>query len=333
MKVEKEIPLGGRLTTFYPVWKEFCTDRETLDLIKGVKFEFVQYPVQHKLPRQIKMNKLEEQFMDEKILELLNNNSICEIPKPIPGGFVSNAFLVKKKSGHNQFRFIANLSKLNTFLKKRKFKMPGIKAALTLIKRDSYLASLDIESSFFSHLSIRPKFRKFVVFQWKGKTYMFKCLGQGSPISPVSFVSVTRPLTKYLQCHSISIFLFVDDSLLTAPTIACLKANLQLTIDLFEGAGFLLNYKKSQMQPTKQMEFLGFLIDTATYTISLTQDKRKGIFRCITRVLDNPSKPITIRFLATIIGKIVATFPCSHDAPLHYRILDRFKVESQNEEL
>ena len=110
MKVKTEIPLGGRLTEFYPIWKKLCTDRDILDLIKGVKFEFVQYPVQHKLLRQIKMNKVQEKFMDDKICELLNNNSICEIPKPIPGGFVSNAFLVKKKSGHNQFRFIANLS-------------------------------------------------------------------------------------------------------------------------------------------------------------------------------------------------------------------------------
>ena len=120
----------------------------------------------------------------------------------------------------------------------------------------------------------------------------------------------------------------MDDSLLTASTIADLKTNLQLTIDSFERAGFLLNYKKSQMQPTQQMEFLGFLIDTAAYTISLTQDKWTGILRCVNTVLDNPSKPITIRFLATIIGKIVATFPCSHDAPLHYRVLDSFKVKS-----
>ena len=182
------------------------------------------------------MNKVEEKFMDKKISEVLNNNSICEIPKPLPGGFVSNAFLVKKKSGHNQFRFIANLSKLNKFLKKKKFKMPSIEAALTLIKKDSYLASLDIESS-FSHLSIKPEFRKFVIFQWKGKTYMFKCLTQGASISLISFVSVTRPLIKYLRRHSISIFLFVDDSLLTTSTIADLKANLQLTIDLFERAG------------------------------------------------------------------------------------------------
>ena len=66
--------------------------------------------------------------------------------------------------------------------------MPGIEAALTLIKKNSYLASLDIESS-FSHLSIRHEFRKFVIFQWKGKTYMLKCLAQGASISPISFVS------------------------------------------------------------------------------------------------------------------------------------------------
>ena len=44
-------------------------------------------------------------------------------------------------------------------------------------------------------------------------------------------------------------------------------------------------------------------------------------------ILQHPTKHISIRHLGRIIGKIVATFPCSESAPLHYRILDHFKIK------
>ena len=319
-------PLGGRLRHFLPFWKTICTDRKILDLIKGVKFEFETKPVQSKFPRQIKMSKIEEEAMDSKIEELLSNNSICEISRPPPDGFVSNAFLVKKKSGKNSFRLIANLSKLNLFMKKSRFKMKGINSALTLITEGCYLASIDIESS-FSLLALAPESRKFTVFQWLNRTFMYLCLCQGSSISPSCFVSVCRPIVKYLRRRNVTIFLFVDDSLIIGKTISILKKNIKLTIDLFEKAGFLINYKKSQLAPCQKMEFLGFVIDTVEFSVYLTQSKRQKILELVNAILGSPMRKITIRHLATIIGKIVSTFPCSEDAPLHYRILDRFKVK------
>ena len=159
--------LAGQLGHYLPFWHSICSDHRVLNLISGVKFEFESPPVQKKFPRQISMTAEETVTMDNKILELLENESITEIPAPPPDGFVSNAFLVKKKCG-KKYRFIANLSSLNRFLKKKRFKMSGINSAITLITPNCYMASLDVESS-FSHLSISPPFRKYVVFQWRSK--------------------------------------------------------------------------------------------------------------------------------------------------------------------
>ena len=38
-------------------------------------------------------------------------------------------------------------------------------------------------------------------------------------------------------------------------------------------------------------------------------------------------KLITIRELSRIIGKIVATFPSCRQAPLHYRVLEQYKIK------
>ena len=160
---------------------------------------------------------------------------------------------------------------------------------------------------------------------------MMNCLAQGGSTSPISFVSVTRPLLRILRKQNVTVFLFVNDSLICGQTVAILRRNVQLTLDLFERAGFLINYKKSQLQPTQQMEFLGFSIDSVAYTISLTSEKRTKIHRCVSEILSHPHRPITICRLASIIGKVVATFPCSEEAPLHYRVLDRFKIKCLRE--
>ena len=166
------------------------------------------------------------------------------------------------------------MSKLNLFLTKNKFKQKGIESALTLITPGSYLASIDIESS-FSLLNLDVNSRKFTCFKWRHRWFMFKCLCQGASVSPASFVTVCRPIAKFLRKRLLSIFLFVDDSLLVARTTKILKGNLQLTIDTFERAGFLINYKKSHLVPSQIMEFLGFIINTVEFSIDLTVEKRK----------------------------------------------------------
>ena len=96
MPPQPEPPLSGRLRKYINFWRTITSDRKVLQLIQGVKFEFESIPHQTKLPREIKMSLQEEQAMDEKVNELLANETICEIPLPPSDGFVSNAFLVRK---------------------------------------------------------------------------------------------------------------------------------------------------------------------------------------------------------------------------------------------
>ena len=156
---------------------------------------------------------------------------------------------------------------------------------------------------------------------------MFTALCQGASISPFSFHYIMRTLLKFLQKCSVQIFCYVDDLLILGRSIVDFKTNINLTIDIFKCAGFLLNFEKSQLEPTQKIEFLGFDIDSTEFTVSLTQSKRQSILRLVSTILDNPSTKIKIRHLAVIIGKIVSTFPSSDEAQLHYRVLDRFKVK------
>ena len=46
-----------------------------------------------------------------------------------------------------------------------------------------------------------------------------------------------------------------------------------LTLDVLEGLGFLINYKKSELSPIQRINFLGFTVDLLSMTISLPEEK------------------------------------------------------------
>ena len=62
------------------------------------------------LLRQIKMNKIESEFVDKEIEKLLQTECITEISKPLPNGWTSNIFLVPKKDLGLQTNFESKTS-------------------------------------------------------------------------------------------------------------------------------------------------------------------------------------------------------------------------------
>ena len=316
-------PLDGRLRYFLPFWQSICSDYRILNMIKGIRFEFENLEKQKTKPKPICMSKEETAFMDKKIKELLQDGSIKKVTHPHPEGWLSNMFLVPKKDGG--FRMILNLKPLNKFIKYSKFKMDHVEQILQLIEPHNVLCSLDISSA-FSHLYLLPEHQKYVCFEWKGNFYEYQCLPQGATCSPRLFVCVTTPIMKYLRRRMVTIVIYIDDTLLVARSSSEMHANLRLTTETLEKAGFILNYSKSHLTPTTTLDFLGFTIDTKKFCISLTDSKITGIQKAIKEILAKKGHT-TIRKLSKIIGKIVATFPCSDEAKLHYRVMDRFKVK------
>ena len=88
---------------------------------------------------------------------------------------------------------------------------------------------------------------------------------------------MTKAITCFLQKSLVDILVYIDDSFLCAPNEVLLRRNAQLTLDTFKNCGFMINHTKSHLQPTTELEFLGFDINTVKFQISLTSHKRKII--------------------------------------------------------
>ena len=199
---------------------------------------------------------------------------------------------------------ILNLKVSNKFIKYRKFKMDHIEQVTQLLKLGIFMASLDIQSA-FSHAYILPHHKKFLCFEWPGKYYEFKCLPQGATCSPWLFVCITTPLMKYLRRRLITIVIYIDDTLLLVDSVEQMVKNLQLTMTTFKNVGFIINTEKFHLAPSKKLEFLGFVLDSEQFTISLAQYKIESLKKLITNAIWKLGKGLTIRDLSRIIGKIV----------------------------
>ena len=174
---------GGKVAHFIDFWRQICHDRTILKIISGVQVPFIDDipPTQHYIPRELKMSREEQQFVDVELERLLKERFIKQLTKPIPDGWISNIFLVPKKQGG--FRMILNLKELNKHVRYTKFKMDNIDKVIKLLQPLDWMTSLDLNSA-FGHLKVRDTDIRYFQFTWHGVFYCYVTLPQGFSDSP-----------------------------------------------------------------------------------------------------------------------------------------------------
>lgn len=98
------------------------------------------------------------------------------------------------------------------------------------------------------------------------------------------------------------------------------------TVQLLQSLGFVIHSEKSVLKPVQEIEFLGFVLNSRKMTVSLTSCKMDEIHKLCKSLVERGS--CTLEALASVIGKLVATFPGVEFGPLHYRNLERLKTAS-----
>ena len=259
-------------------------------------------------------------MIDSEILDLLSKNAIEEIPLSTPiKGWMSNMFLVPKKNGG--WRPILNLKRLNAnYLSAPHFRMDTVSDVRLLIQKDDWAVSIDLKDA-YQHISIVPRFRKYLRFGWKGKLYQFLVLPFGLSTAPLVFTKLTRPLAAFLRSQGIRCVFYLDDILILGLTLEeCLRFR-DIALRLLRSAGLLINLKKSSLTPSQNFEFLGFLWSTSSGLLGLPPLKLDRIQRLSSAIL---SRTLTsCKALHELLGHIAAAFIAVPLLRLHSRFLQR----------
>ena len=123
--------------------------------------------------------------------------------------------------------------------------------------------------------------------------------------------------------NGVKVSYYIDDTLLVAPSQSECTQSVRKVINLLEFFGFTINYEKSCLQPTREISFLGFNIDSRNMTISLSESKVTKIINVCT-TLRNLNRA-SIRQVAEVTGLLVAAFTAVRYLQLFYQSVEACK--------
>ena len=312
--------VGGRLAMFYEQWQKITSDPFVLQSVQGYKIPFTRTVTQISKPK-VKFASLKEQNDCEEAINQLLKKGAIEKCNPCSGQFISSYFLTPKSDGSK--RFILNLKKLNEFIKVEHFKMEDIRTASKLVSKNSYMIVFDLQDAYLT-VPIYKKHRKYLRFEFKGNTYEFLVLPFGLCTAPYVYTKISKPVLRKLRKLGFLVVGYIDDFLLIAQSRAIYIEIFEIIRKIFCNLGFLINYKKSTLEPSKQVDFLGFTIDSESLVLKITQKRQTQLSGLLKSFIEK--KECTIEQFASLIGSLVATCLASTYGWLYTKTMEREKI-------
>ena len=190
--------------------------------------------------------------------------------------------------------------------------------------RNDFLVKIDLKDAYLT-VPIWENHRKFLRFQWGHETLEFSSLPFGVSVAPRIFTKLMKTPIGLLRRLGCRLIVYLDDILLMNQSAEGLKKDQDLTIHILTSLGFIINYKKSVLDPSHCQEFLGFRVNSQEMTLSLPQHKIKDIKNICQKCLNQTV--VSVRQISEVIGKLSASARAIFPAPLHYRFLQMLKTK------
>ncbi|XP_068136523.1 tyrosine-protein kinase RYK isoform X1 [Hyperolius riggenbachi] len=328
-----ELKVGGRLGYFLPHWKTITKSPFILNLIKrGYHIAF-----QTKPPRKFVVTKplslpQHQTALKEIIADMLDRHVVSVVPVTQRGeGFYSKIFLVQKPSG--KYRIILNLKPINPYIKYEKFRMESIYSLKNLLIPHGFMASIDLQDAYW-HIPIELESQKFLRFavEMEGRIQhlQFRCLPFGITSAPRIFTKVMGELIGDIHRQGIIVIPYLDDLLIVARTLVDLEEHRQTVLKQLQQAGWIVSKDKSQLTPTQNILFLGFIIDSVQQRILLPQEKVQKIMSEVEKF--NTFQTIKIRQIMQLLGLLSSVAPAIQWALMHTRVLQSWMLSKWNKQ-
>jgi hypothetical protein len=320
--MSKQTFIAGNLSNHYAMWTCLTSDRSILEAISGYKLDIAEFPSSGGYHRPIRFSDKEKLVVAQEI-ELLLKKGVVRLVQHEAGEFISNIFTRTKKDSA-KYRVILNLSDLNQLLYYFHFKMDTLQNAVKLVTKNCFCASIDLSDAYYT-VNVADDMRKFLRFEFGGDLFEFTCLPNGLSPGPRIFTKIMKVPLSYLRSEFGHIIVgYLDDLLILGDTVDEVTVAVRDTIDVLTNLGFRISADKSQIIPSRTIEFLGFLIDTAAMQVSIPAKKADKLTRLCTTYLRKDT--VTIREAAQLLGNLSATLPANDYAKLFSKTLEVAKT-------
>ncbi|XP_046744290.1 uncharacterized protein LOC124410169 [Diprion similis] len=202
------------------------------------------------------------------------------------------------------------------------FKMEDKKTAIRLMRKDMFMATIDLKDSYFL-IPVDKSSRKYLRFIYKNTLYEFNCMPFGLCTAPYVFTKLMKPIAQKLRSKGFVSVFYLDDILLFGQSAQDCRKNVRETRKLIEKTGLTLNMEKCVLEPSKEVKFLGFIFDSGKFCLKLPQGKRNQIYDLVMKF--QTIGHCQIRKFAEFIGILVAASPAVRYGTLYTKNFEREK--------
>ena len=213
--------------------------------------------------------------------------------------YLNRLFEVPKKDT-DEMRLVLDTSSLNKHIKAIPFRMVSLKQVRMSLFKHAYVAAVDLKDAYW-HIPIHPRYRKFLAFAANKKLFCFKAMPFGLNLAPRVFSKMMKVLAGKLQEQGVCI-MYLDDWLIIAESPEECTEMIQKTMNLGRKMGLLFNLKKSKLNPTNILEWLGMVWNTASETLSLSPENQQRCWKKIFKA--KCAKNMSLRQWESLIGSL-----------------------------
>ena len=184
------------------------------------------------------------------------------------------------------------------------------------------MASIDMKVAYY-FIPVKSEDRKYLRFKWEDQFYEFTCLSNELSCAPRQFTKLLKPPLATLHKQGHIYIAHLGDLYSQGRTYDhCVKNVINTTV-LLDKLGLVVHPEKSSFISSQVLVILGFIIHSSSMTIQLTTEKALGLKTVCVEFLR--ATTLSIREVASAIGRIVASFPGVIHGPLFYRHFEKDK--------
>ena len=314
------MPVGGRLSRFLPFWQSITSDQWVLQVVEhGYRLEFESPPIS--TGRRKTVLHRGGYDMSGEVRELYDNCSARYVPPDqVTTGVYSTYFLVDKKDGGK--RPILNLKTLNRCLVKRPFKMETLSSIAPVLQLNTWMASIDLKDAYL-HVPIFQDHWRFLRFYFMGQDLEYTVTPFGLSPAPMLFTRLVLAIVAWLRLRGVRIHAYLDDILLLGNSPEEVAHALQVTIHAFTSAGYIINVKKSDLNPTQDLVYIGGRFCTTLGKMLLPTDRKIALIKVV-RTFFRVGARYPARSWLSVMGFMAATISTVETARLRMRPLQWF---------
>ena len=284
--------VGGRLAHHWRQWSAIGADPWVVSVLRdGYRILFRDLPPPlNGSPLQFPSYRPDSERARALLVEIdamITKGVLETVSDPDPG-FYSRLFLVEKSSGG--WRPVIDLSPLNEFIQQTPFRMETPNSVLLPVRKKDFLASIGLKDSYFQ-IPVHPSSRKLLCFVSNDRVYQFKSLCFGLSTAPQVFTRVFVAVSSWAHARGIRLLRYLDDWLILSTSEIKTRLHVDRLLSLCHSLGIVINTEKSDLSPSRSIEYLGMIVDTVSARAFPTEARIQKFLSLARKFLAQPRPP------------------------------------------